>query len=163
MLRTKERAMTDSARFAALADRLELQHLVHTYANAIDTRQWNTLDRVFTADAYIDYRVMGGIDGKYPQVKAWLGQALAPFPAYMHLTGNFSCEISGDTATGTTACFNPMVVPSPGGGEPDVMFLGLWYEDQFVRTRQGWRISQRVEKRCYDYNMPEWMKKALKK
>jgi hypothetical protein len=152
--------MTD---LALLADRLELQQLVIDYANAIDLRQWDRLDRVFTPDAYIDYRVMGGIDGKYPQVKAWLAGALANFPAYMHLTGNFSCEIAGDSATGLTACFNPMAVPSPTGGDPDVMFLGLWYEDRYVRTPAGWRIAQRVEKKCYEYNMPAWMKAALRK
>ena len=147
---------------AALLDRLALQNLIADYANAIDFRQWDALDRVFTPDAYIDYRAMGGIDGKYPEVKKWLANALAKFPAYMHLTGNFGCEIAGDAARGTTACFNPMAVPSPAGGEPDILFLGLWYEDEFVRTKDGWRIRQRVEKKCYDYNMPPWMKAALK-
>lgn len=147
--------MTDST------TRLELNWLVIDYANAIDSRDWDRLDRVFTPDAYIDYRVMGGIDGRYPQIKEWLKQALAPFPAYMHLTGNFTCDVRGDSATGSTACFNPMVVPRPGGGEPDVMLLGLWYDDAFVRTTDGWRIRQRVERKCYDFNMPAWMKAAL--
>ena len=37
---------------------------------------------------YIDYRAMGGIDGPYPRIKAWLGDALKPFPGYMHFIGN---------------------------------------------------------------------------
>jgi len=55
-----------------------------------------------------------------------------------------------------------MVVPNPAGGPPDTMFLGLWYLDKYVRTAKGWRISERVETKSYDYNMPEWMKVALK-
>src|ERR1044071_5114256 len=98
-----------------ISDRLELNQLIVDYANAIDARDWSRLDRIFTADAYIDYRAMGGIDGKYPAIRAWLPEALKPFPAYMHFVGNFSCEISGDRATGKVACFNPMVIPRQDG------------------------------------------------
>jgi len=144
-----------------ISDRMELERLTVDYAYAIDERALDNLDAVFTPDAYIDYRAMGGIDGSYPKVKEWLGQALAAFPDFMHLNGNFSCDITGDTATGKMACFNPMVVPNPEGGK-DTMFLGLWYMDKYVRTPKGWRISERVEKKSYDFNMPEWMKVALK-
>ena len=143
-----------------ISDRLSLEQLVIDYANAIDERAYHRLDEVFTADAYIDYRAMGGIDGPYPKIRDWLPQALASSPADMHFVGNFSCRVDGDTATGSTACFNPMEVPRPEGGS-DVMFLGLWYLDRFVRTPQGWRISERVERKCYNHNMPEWMRKAL--
>ena len=144
-----------------MSDRLELQQLVIDYANAIDARAWDRLDAVFTPEAYIDYRAMGGADGRYPQIKAWLAQALAPFPAYMHFVGNFAFEIEGDTARGRIACFNPMEVPRPDGGGSDVMLLGLWYVDRYQRTAQGWRISERVEERCYDHNMPDWMRQML--
>ncbi|HEY1075952.1 MAG TPA: nuclear transport factor 2 family protein [Fontimonas sp.] len=145
-----------------LADRVELNDLVVRYANAIDTRNFERLDTVFTPDAYIDYRAMGGIDGPYPTVKAWLPQALGHFPGFMHMTGNAEFDIQGDRASGRIACFNPMVVPQPGGGS-DTMFLGLWYLDEYVRTADGWRISRRSEEKCYEFNMPDWMKKALQK
>src|SRR5438128_1158615 len=94
-----------------ISDRLELQQLVTDYTYAIDERAWDRLDRIFTPDAHIDYRGMGGIEGRYPQIRAWLPTALQPFPGYMHFVGNFQFEVSGDTATGKTAGFNPMVVP----------------------------------------------------
>ena len=144
-----------------IADRLELQQLVTDYANAIDARDFARLDRVFTPDAKIDYTAMGGIAGSYPQIRGWLPDALKHFPAYMHFIGNLSFEINGDSATGQIACFNPMVIPKPDGGS-DTMFLGLWYHDRYTRTPQGWRISERRESKCYDFNMPDWMKKALK-
>jgi len=146
-----------------LADRLELERLVVRYAYAIDERAFERLDDVFTPDAYIDYRAMGGIDGRYPQVREWLPQALGVFPAYMHFNGNFLFEIEGDTASGKVACFNPMVLPkSAGSGEGETMFLGLWYLDKYVRTAQGWRISERIEKRAYDHNMPPAFKAAMR-
>lgn len=144
-----------------ISDRIELEKLVTDYAYAIDERAFDKLDDIFAADAYIDYRDMGGIDGDYPRVKAWLPDALKHFPGFMHFVGNLSFELHGDTASGKVACFNPMIVPKPEGGT-ETMFLGLWYVDQYRRTAQGWRITQRVEKKSYMHNMPEWMKTALK-
>lgn len=142
-------------------DQLALQRLVTEYAYAIDERAFDRLDHIFTPDAYIDYRAMGGIDGPYPRVKAWLPEALKPFPGYMHFIGNLWFHVVGDEAVGKVACINPMRVPKADGGD-EVMILGLWYHDRYRRTPQGWRISERVEKRSFDYNMPDWMKKVLK-
>ena len=82
-----------------ISDRLEIQQLLVDYSTAIDQRRFDDLDAVFTPDAYIDYRVTGGIDGHYPQVKAWLAEVLPNFPAYSHMLGNFDVRIDGDTAT----------------------------------------------------------------
>ena len=79
----------------------------------------------------------------------------------MHFIGNLSFELHGDEASGKVACFNPMVVPMPEGGN-ETMFLGLWYIDKYRRTAQGWRIVERVEKKSYMHNMPQWMKQAMK-
>lgn len=130
-----------------ISDRLEIQQLLVDYSSAIDKRRFDDLDRVFTADAYIDYRAMGGIDGHYPDVKAWLAGVLPNFPAYAHLLGNFDVHITGDTASSRTICFNPMVL---GGEQNQILFCGLWYDDEFVRTPDGWRMTRRVETKCFD-------------
>ena len=39
-----------------ISDRLEIQQLLVDYSTAIDQRRFDDLDRVFTEDAYIDYR-----------------------------------------------------------------------------------------------------------
>ena len=144
---------------AEISDRLEIQQLMATYSNAIDRRDFDRLDIVFTPDAYIDYRAMGGIDGRYPEVKAWLGPALKSFPSYYHLIANTEIVLAGDHATSRTVCFNPMEVPLPQGGS-QVMFLGLWYVDKLVRTPDGWRISERVEEACYQHNVPAHVRAA---
>lgn len=128
-----------------IIDRLEIQQLLVDYATAIDQRRFDDLDRIFTPDAYIDYRAMGGIDGVFPEVKAWLAKVLPDFGAYYHLLGNFDIRVEGDTATARTACFNPMQFT---GGQ--VLFCALWYDDEFVRTPDGWRMTRRVETKCLD-------------
>jgi hypothetical protein len=143
-----------------ISDRFEIQQLMTTYSNAIDRRDYDRLDIVFTPDAYIDYRAMGGIDGRYRDVKAWLGPALQSFPRYYHLIANTEVVLAGDSATSRTVCFNPMEVPLPQGGN-QVMFLGLWYVDKLVRTPDGWRISERVEEACYQHNVPAHVRAAV--
>ena len=130
-----------------ISDWFEIQQLLIDYSTAIDTRRFDDLDRVFTPDAYIDYRAMGGIDGRFPEVKAWLAQVLPNFPAYAHMLGNFDVRIDGDTASSRTICFNPMVL---GGDQNQLLYCGLWYEDEFIRTPEGWRMSRRVETKCFD-------------
>jgi hypothetical protein len=137
---------------AEISDRLEIQQLLTDYATAIDQRRFADLDRIFTPDAYIDYRAMGGIDGPYPQVKAWLAEVLPNFPAFYHLIGNFDIQLAGDTATGRTMCFNPMQLSSAPGDSGSqgnqILFCALWYDDEFVRTAHGWRLTRRVETKC---------------
>ena len=101
---------------AEISDRLEIQQLIVDYSTAIDTRRFDDLDAVFTQDAYIDYTALGGIEGRYPEVKAWLAEVLPNFPMYAHMLGNFSVRIDGDTAASRTICFNPMVL---GGDRSD--------------------------------------------
>lgn len=130
-----------------ISDRLEIQQLLINYSAAIDQRRFDDLDEVFTPDAYIDYRVSGGIDGRFGEVKAWLKEVLPNFPAYYHMLGNIDVRISGDTATSRAVCFNPMVM---GGDSGQIYFVGIWYVDEFIRTAQGWRMSKRVEEKCFD-------------
>ncbi|MBY0286038.1 MAG: nuclear transport factor 2 family protein [Mycobacteriaceae bacterium] len=130
-----------------ISDRFEIQQLMIDYSNAIDQKQFDNLDRVFTPDAYIDYRVTGGIDGRFPEVKAWLKEVLPNFPAYYHMLGNFDVRVDGDTASSRTVCFNPMVFNAQ---DKQILFVGIWYVDEFIRTAEGWRMSKRVEEKCFD-------------
>lgn len=141
-----------------ISDHIEIQQLMIRYANAIDKRQWDRLDSVFTPDAFIDYSAMaGGKKGDYPFIKQWLSEALGHFRSYQHLIGNTEVQIDGDRATSLTACHNPMIISLPPMGKSAV-FIGVWYEDELLRTPAGWRISKRSEKPCYQHNTPFLMK-----
>ena len=52
-----------------VADRIRLDDLLTRYATAIDNRDWELLDTVFTGDAHLDYRTAGGLEGIYPEVR----------------------------------------------------------------------------------------------
>jgi hypothetical protein len=136
-----------------LSDRFEIRALIVRYSNALDARRFELLDEIFTADAYIDYRATGGVDGRYPQIRQWLPPAVTAFPRMCHLVGNIHIHVSGDAAQARTLCLNPVAVPLPAGGE-QVMFLAMWYRDKLVRTAAGWRMSERVQEGGVQHNVP---------
>lgn len=137
-----------------ISDRLEIQDLLARYSYAIDERDWDELDTVFTPDAKIDYSETGGEKGSVAQIKAWLPIAMERFPRYQHMVATTRLKLDGDRATSRTCLFNPMVYRADDGTE-SVFFIGLWYRDKLVRTPEGWRIAERYEEMGYGYNVPD--------
>jgi 3-phenylpropionate/cinnamic acid dioxygenase small subunit len=137
-----------------ISDRLEIQDLLAKYSHAIDERDWDALDAVFTPEARIDYSESGGASGSVAEIKAWLPVALERFPRYQHMIATTKLELEGDSAKSRTCLFNPMVYKDDDGSET-VFFIGLWYRDKLVRTIGGWRIAERYEEMSYAHNVPE--------
>lgn len=129
-----------------LADRAEIHDLMSRYALAIDTGDWDTLDRVFTSDAQIDYTSSGGIAGTFAEIKDWLPKVLGLFAATQHYVSNITVDFSGDgaTATSRTYLYNPMSLKQEDGSL-SLFTIGGYYDDRLVRTADGWRIAERVE------------------
>ena len=136
-----------------LSDRLDIQDLQAAYSHAIDTRNFDALDHVFTKDAFIAYTAFGGTAGGLEETKAFLTKALAMFGGFQHMVATSQVKLSGNRAIAKTICWNPMVVRRPGG-EEHVFFCGLWYLDEYLRTLDGWRITKRSEEKCFTHNMP---------
>lgn len=140
-----------------ISDRMEINNLLIDYCSAVDSKQIDEFDQIFTGDAYIDYTALGGAKGSLQEIKDYLKKVLPHFPRSQHMIANSRVWIDGDTARARTMCHNPMVVPRPDGTE-QTAFYGLWYVDRLVRTPQGWRIKERVEEYGYDFNVPEEFK-----
>ncbi len=118
-----------------ISDRLEIQDLMVRYSYAIDSRDWDALDDVFTPDAHIDYSVFGGSVGDLASTKAFLAEAMPMFGALQHMVSGTTIAIDGDNAVTKTQCHNPMTIGE--GDDADLMVCGLWYVDKLVRTRRG--------------------------
>jgi hypothetical protein len=139
-----------------ISDRLEIQDLLVAYSHAVDTRDWDAFDDVFTDDALIDYSEMGGSRGGVAATKEFLRTTMPQFCSFQHMQATSKVTLHGDTAEGRTICHNPMVMDR-GNGETHVFFCGLWYRDRFVRTPAGWRIKERYEEKSYFFNQPPGM------
>lgn len=132
-------------------DRLEIADLLVRYCEAVDGRDWDALDELFTADAHVDLTATGGRAGDLGATKAFLAAALAGFAATQHMLGTGRVEVYGDTARARTPCHNPLVVDTPGGRQ--LWLVGLWYVDELVRTPAGWRLRRRRQECCYRTRM----------
>ncbi|MFO8011071.1 MAG: nuclear transport factor 2 family protein [Dehalococcoidia bacterium] len=135
-----------------MSDRLEIQDTLTRYCTAIDSGDYDGLDSVFTADAFIDYTSAGGVKGTLPEIKEWLAQALERFPVTQHAITNFSIQLDGDTATSRCAFYNPMGLRMPAEGDKlSMLFFGGYYNDKLVRVHGDWRISERIEESVWKY------------
>jgi len=149
--------MPEPNRIQGLSDRVETQDVFTRYCSAIDSRQFDLLDTVFTHDAFVDYTSAGGISGNRAEVKAWLQRAVGQFALTQHYVTNFDIRVDGDKATSRCMFYNPMGLSRPKGEDGmDVLFFGGYYNDKLVRTPEGWRISERIEESTWMYGqLPE--------
>lgn len=141
-----------------MSDRFELQDLVYRYAQLVDSKQFEELRNVFTADVHVDYSAFGGGVGNLEETLAFLRAAVTDglFPHTQHLNANMQFALEGDSASGRVMCFNPMTMALPDGAS-QTFFLGLWYLDEYRRTAGGWRISRRAEEKSWVFNTPDFM------
>ena len=131
-----------------LSDRHEITELIARYSQLLDLRAWDEMDALFTEDAVLDYTATGAICGSWPEHKAFDQRVLTGFAGTQHVMGLPTIRLEGDRATARTICFNPMVVD-----DKKVFFVGLWYDDELVRTSTGWRFARRVEQLSYFHNL----------
>jgi ketosteroid isomerase-like protein len=131
-----------------LRDRFAIQDLISRYAVRLDAGDFDGLDDLFTDDAVIDYSTFGGPVGSLSEIKAFLSSSLPFFARTQHMMGLPDVALNGDTATARTSCNNPMISTKPDGTTA-VWLIGLWYDDTFARTPEGWRFTGRTQTRCY--------------
>lgn len=146
--------MTDDFSPQDIADRLAIDDLLTRYTMAVDGADWDQLDTVFTPDAVIDYTSAGGVRGSRDEIKAWLAEALAPFPVRQHLIANKRVELDGDRATVRAYFYNPMMITGPGGSSHATPGGG-YYNHRLVRTAEGWRSVELIEEEVWRTGLPD--------
>jgi 3-phenylpropionate/cinnamic acid dioxygenase small subunit len=132
-------------RVAQLADRAEIGDLLSRYARMVDDRDWDLMDEVFAPGATLDYTSTGGKSGPYRETLEWLARALEPWPLNLHFISNVEIEFGLDGDIARSRCYfqAPMGRTSEDGGQLVISNAGR-YEDDLVRTPDGWRIASRV-------------------
>ena len=123
-----------------LKDKKAIAELQTRYSYAIDSGAYDELDSVFLADAVADYGRAGLVEG-VAAIKDTCRHALEPLTAAQHLNTNHEARIDGDTAT--ARCYlhvHQHRDNTPGG---DHLEMGGRYDDELVRTKEGWRIKRR--------------------
>lgn len=121
-----------------LADRAEIVDVTVRYALALDTKDFDGLDDVFTPDARAD--LLEDLEGR-EAIKARIRRAIEPLDRTQHLVGNHFVVVDGDRATCSSYLQSQHVRRAAEGG-PNFIVAGR-YEDRLIRTSNGWRIEFR--------------------
>jgi ketosteroid isomerase-like protein len=125
-----------------MSDRSDITQLLATYAHAVDDRDFAAVAACFLPDATASYsgRELG------PGVEDIIGhiRGVENFVSTQHLFGVPKIQLDGDTATSTAHAISYLVAQSDGA--TTVLGRGLAYDDQLVRTTEGWRIARRVHR-----------------
>lgn len=137
-------------RLETILDKFEIQELLTAYAHAIDRRDIDALDDLFTSDAHIDYAATGGVSGGLSDIKPFLKSNLPLFKTSQHFVTNPLIKLAGDDATSRCLLLNPMTMERDGGAH--TLFIGAWYIDELVRTEAGWRIAKRAQELAFFHN-----------
>jgi hypothetical protein len=124
------------------SDKAEIIEVMNLYAFALDTRQWDLFDRVFTDDVVAIFGPAGAGWEGLDVFKASFADFHARLDAHQHTMMGHLVEVDGDTAH-AFAYGNWLLVRE--GAEGGSSWTGTgWYDDDLVRTEQGWRIKRRV-------------------
>jgi 3-phenylpropionate/cinnamic acid dioxygenase small subunit len=119
-------------------DRQDIFDLLVRYATGIDRRDWPLFRTVFTEDCELDYGEIGvwkGVDA----VTEYMEQVHSMAGHTMHRLSNQAITVHGDQATARTYIDGLIMMPDNKSGVNPVGF----YDDEIVRTSDGWRIARR--------------------
>jgi uncharacterized protein (TIGR02246 family) len=119
-------------------DRQDISDLLVRYATGIDRRDWALFRTVFTDDCELDYGVIGvwtGVDA----VTDFMEQVHAMAGHTMHRLSNQAITVDGDKAAARTYIDGLIMA---GDNKSGVNAIGF-YDDDIVRTTDGWRIARR--------------------
>jgi 3-phenylpropionate/cinnamic acid dioxygenase small subunit len=119
-------------------DRQDISELLVRYATGIDRRDWPLFRTVFTDDCELDYGEIGtwqGVDA----VTDFMDKTHAMAGHTLHRLTNQVIAVDGDNATARTYIDAVIMF---GDNQAGVNAWGF-YDDEVVRTADGWRIARR--------------------
>lgn len=124
-----------------LADRLALRDLLVGYYSCIDRYDFAGLRAVFLPDAHLNFH--GGVfnDSGIDKIIKFVS-GIQACRVTMHFMGNQNITLNGDSATLETYAMAHHL-RADGDLERDDVY-GLRYQDQAVRTPEGWRVKARI-------------------
>lgn len=128
----------------------DVTDVVVRYATGIDTRDWPLLRSCFTDDCDADYGDIGHWQGA-DEITRWMADIHDPLGPTLHRITNVvvrTADANGDDAPDAPGgdqvvarCYVHGIVTTADGGT--VVHAFGTYDDDLVRTPDGWRIARR--------------------
>ena len=125
------------------ADKEQIAEVLIRYATGIDSKDWPLLRSCWTDEIDVDYQQLGRFTSAdaLTDVMRQLHENMGPT---YHRMSNIVIAVDGDRAT-ARSYVQAVLMLQPNDSTNWVDALGH-YDDVFVRTPDGWRISERVSR-----------------
>jgi 3-phenylpropionate/cinnamic acid dioxygenase small subunit len=120
-------------------DVVAIQQVLYHYAYALDARDYDALDDVFSPDAKL--HTSGGTLMSPAQYKAMCATELVKLDATHHMITNTGVTVDGDRAS-SRAYFQAQHVKRSLAPDSQLLMAG-WVDDELERRAVGWRIVDR--------------------
>jgi hypothetical protein len=127
---------------SVLQDRSEIIEIINLYGIALDAHAWDLLDDIFTEDVHAEFGPAGAVWKSVGALKFAFKDFHETLSNHMHTMTGTCVHIDGDKANAFTYG-DWLLSRDTAVGGPDWVGRG-WYDDELVRTENGWRISSRV-------------------
>ena len=134
-----------------LASVEEIKRLKHRYFRTLDLKDWDTFGDCLATDVRASYGTQAmGEPLKYDNresVVEFMSKNLGPSVITMHVANHPEIEVDGDSASGSWAFEDTVIVP-----DFKVLIRGAgYYRDTYRRDADGaWRIASTEYERIYE-------------
>lgn len=134
-------ARSDVERLARMADRQAIHDLMMRFGRGLDGKDWELYRSCFAGEVVVDFAHTTGLARRRVPADGFVAFARMRQRGHaaFHQYSNFQASVNGDRARCILYLAARHRAPD-AGGDPLNVFIG-WYDNEFVRTADGWRIS----------------------
>src|SRR3954453_9112345 len=123
-------------------DRSDIIEVLNLYGFALDARQWDLFDDVFTPDVHAEFGPAGTGWTDLEAIKQGFAAFHSTLDSHQHTLMGHLVRVDGEQAH-AFSWGNWLLVREAAPGGPTWLGTG-WYDDELVRRDRGWRIKKRV-------------------
>ncbi len=123
------------------ASKQDIAEVLIRYATGIDRRDWDLFRSCFTADCVADYGDFGTWESA-DAITDFMVTAHADMGHTMHRISNIAIDVHGDGDGAVARCSVDGILMA-ADGRSGFNPIGF-YDDQLVRTPDGWRLAHRT-------------------
>ncbi len=134
--------MIQEAELRALVDRAAISDVLHAYAAAVDSRDWDLFRSLFADRVFVDFRSFHPAVYRDYTIDELVGmtRGIAAFDATQHLSANHVHRLAGDRATCVSYMHAGHFLKRDGADH--ACFLYGFYTYELARAGTGWKIDR---------------------
>lgn len=132
----------ESASVTEYEDKTAIIEILNLYGFALDAHQWQLFDRIFTEDVIAEFGPAGATWSGLADFKRSFAEFHNQLDSHQHAMMGQLVHVDGDKAN-AFSYGSWLLVREAAEGGPNWRGTG-WYDDDLIRTDQGWRIQRRV-------------------